>query len=248
MQKNPVQTNLLLPLTVAALLFSSGVRGEDEPRFQDLLPEGVHIVNQAPSEVAGLNVIEFSDGRLVYAFDESPFFFTGDLYRFSSSGALNLSETYRADQRKEILGRIDPHETMIFPATVAKRDTLWVFTDTTCGYCQLFHRSMEAYNALGLEVRYLAFPRRGIDSNGGEQLRTAWCSDDPKAAMTRLKRGEILPPASCDSPVERHFELGQRLGVRGTPAIFSASGVRLPGYVPPDEIMAQLGFGVDSQG
>ena len=208
----------------------------------ELLPEGLTIVKETPSGVEGLSLAELSDGELLYIFDGTPFFFAGDLYQVTGSGAANLTDVYRSAQRIDILGAIDPDEAVVFPATRDLVETLWVFTDVTCGYCQLFHEQIAAYNALGLEVRYLAFPRFGVDSESGELLETAWCSKDPNEALTRLKTGKPLAKKTCDNPVAEHFDLGQRLGVRGTPAIFSATGVRLPGFVPPERIMGRLGI------
>lgn len=218
-----------------------------ELRFQELLPEGVHVVREVATEVEGVDLLELSDGGIVYLFNDQPYFFYGNLYRFSERGVANLSEAYKSEQRVELLGALDPSEALVFPASSPRRETLWVFTDVTCGYCQLFHREIAQYNALGLEVRYLAFPRFGMESESGELLETAWCSNNPREAITRLKSGESLPPKRCDSPVARHFLLGQRLGVSGTPAIFTGSGVQLPGFVPPDQIMARLGLGASAR-
>ncbi|RFQ07197.1 hypothetical protein D0N87_36095, partial [Pseudomonas sp. ATCC 13867] len=39
--------------------------------------------------------------------------------------------------------------------------------------------------------------------------------------------------AKCDNPVNKQLELGQMVGVQGTPAIILANGQMLPGYQPP---------------
>ena len=41
------------------------------------------------------------------------------------------------------------------------------------------------------------------------------------------------PGAACNTPVETHYELGQRIGVRGTPAVFNEAGDLIGGYLPP---------------
>ncbi len=230
----------------ALLLAAAATQADDEPvSIADLLPENVNIVGESPSGVEGLRLVELSDGNFLYAFQDKPFFFSGDLYEMTDIGIANLSEAYRSGKREEMLGAVDTSEAVIFPATRRHVETLWVFTDITCGYCQLFHRQMAEYNALGLEVRYLAFPRHGTDSESSELLETAWCSKDRRDAITRLKAGQKLPTKTCENPVADHFELGARLGVRGTPAIFSASGMQLPGFVPPDQIMGHLGIETD---
>lgn len=71
---------------------------------------------------------------------------------------------------------------------------------------------------------------------------TAWCAGDSRRQLTQLKNGKEIPIKLCvDNPVSKQYELGKRLGVRGTPAIFTESGVLLPGYLPPDELAKRVG-------
>ena len=47
---------------------------------------------------------------------------------------------------------------------------------------------------------------------------SAWCSDDAQGALTALKRGEGIPETYCENhPVSSQFELGQLVGITGTP-------------------------------
>ena len=69
-------------------------------------------------------------------------------------------------------------------------------------------------------------------------MQSVWCADDRKAALTAAKQGDEVAPASCENPVERQFELGQQVGVQGTPAIFMANGVLIPGYQPAAQLAA----------
>ena len=85
--------------------------------FQDLLPEGLRVVREIPSEIEGLTLVELNDGSFVYVFDGKPYFFSGNLYRFSESGISNLSEAFRSEQRVDILGSIDPSDAVTFPAS-----------------------------------------------------------------------------------------------------------------------------------
>ena len=43
-----------------------------------------------------------------------------------------------------------------------------------------------------------------------------------------------------DHPVEKHFLLGQKIGITGTPAIIKSNGELLPGYLPPEELITRL--------
>jgi thiol:disulfide interchange protein DsbC len=91
-------------------------------------------------------------------------------------------------------------------------------------------------------VRYLAYPREGIDSDAAAKMVSAWCSRDRNDAITRLKRGETIPRVSCANPVERQYELGHEVGVQGTPAIVFEDGTLHPGYAPAAELAAALGI------
>jgi thiol:disulfide interchange protein DsbC len=59
--------------------------------------------------------------------------------------------------------------------------------------------------------------------------------------MTRAKRGEQIEGEECGAtPVAAHYELGNRVGVRGTPAILLESGQLISGYVPASELATFL--------
>jgi thiol:disulfide interchange protein DsbC len=61
--------------------------------------------------------------------------------------------------------------------------------------------------------------------------------------LTRLKNGESVPDKVCqDTPIAEQYQLGQALGVRGTPAIVTATGQMIPGYQSADELMLTLGL------
>jgi len=119
-----------------------------------------------------------------------------------------------------------------------------VFTDIDCGYCRKLHGEIDQFNAKGITVRYLAFPRSGIGAPSYNKAVSVWCDKDPQAAMTRAKNGETLPKADCDNPVKEQYELGQLIGVQGTPAIIMEDGALLPGYVPAAKLAAALDKGV----
>jgi len=41
-----------------------------------------------------------------------------------------------------------------------------VFTDSTCGYCRKLHKEIDGFLAEGISVRYMAFPRGGVNITG----------------------------------------------------------------------------------
>ena len=127
----------------------------------------------------------------------------------------------------------------MFPASQAKY-RVTVFTDIDCGYCRELHRHIDQYNAAGITVRYVAFPRAGEGSASFKKAENVWCAADRKAAMTTAKAGKDNPDKVCDNPVAEQMHAGEGLGVSGTPAILLDDGRLLPGYVPPDELKRVL--------
>ncbi len=51
-------------------------------------------------------------------------------------------------------------EMIVCTNNAEEKHVITVFTDITCGYCHKLHEQMADYNALGITVRYLAFPRQ----------------------------------------------------------------------------------------
>ncbi len=60
--------------------------------------------------------------------------------------------------------------------------------------------------------------------------------------LTQDMGNMIANTKNCNSPVAEQFELGQELGVTGTPAIFTEKGELIPGYMPADELVRRLGI------
>ena len=58
--------------------------------------------------------------------------------------------------------------------------------------------------------------------------------------MTDAKSGKTLEAKTCDNPVSAHYELGQLLSLRGTPALVLDDGEMVPGYVPAKRLGPML--------
>ena len=44
-------------------------------------------------------------------------------------------------------------------------------------------------------------------------------------------------PELEDNPVGKHFNLGNAIGVQGTPSIITDQGKMIPGYLPPEDLL-----------
>jgi thiol:disulfide interchange protein DsbC len=116
-----------------------------------------------------------------------------------------------------------------------------VFTDIDCGYCRKLHAEMAQYNAQGIGIRYLFYPRSGPNTDSFAQAQQVWCSADRKEALTQAKRGvHINAPASCSNPVQAHYDAGDALGINATPMLVLQDGEIVRGYVPPASLAARI--------
>lgn len=202
----------------------------------------VKVLKVAPSEIPGLYSVQINQGTTVYASPDGKYFVLGDLYQVQSGGFANIDEQRRNGDRAKELAAVKLGDMIIFKPKGETKAVLNVFTDVDCGYCQKLHKEVPQLNALGIEVRYLAYPRAGIGSPTYQKLVTAWCSKDRQATLTRYKNRENVPISTCaNNPVAAEFELGERVGVTGTPALVTASGELIPGYMPAAELAAKLG-------
>ncbi len=174
--------------------------------------------------------------EVIYVSADGKYFINGDLINLDTRQ--NLSDISKQSIRKGIMARQD-NKPIIFKAKNEKHK-LTVFTDIDCPYCAKLHREVPQLNEAGVTVEYLMFPRAGIGSNSYKKAVNVWCADDPLNAMTKAKQREQIADKTCENPVEKQYNLGQEVGVNGTPALITKSGKLIPGYVPADRLVKIL--------
>lgn len=201
---------------------------------------GMEVRSIEASPIAGLYEVGIQNGQTLYVSADARYLIPGDLYEAGSEGLINLGEERRNVLRSERIGALDEADMIIFPAEGEKLATLTVFTDVDCPYCRQLHGEIETLNGYGITVRYLAFPRTGLDTETHYKMISTWCAEDRKAMFTAAKRGGEVPEADCQNPVAEHFLLGQELGVTGTPALVFEDGTLLPGYIPAETLANYL--------
>ena len=197
---------------------------------------GVPAENIQLSPIKGLYKV-FMPPRVFYISGDGQFAVDGDVIDLKSG--TNITQ---AERQKSLVNAINSmgEDTMIIFKAKNSQHTINVFTDIDCGYCRKLHKAVPEYNKLGITVRYLAFPRAGIGSSSFKKAESVWCSDDQRAAMTKAKSGIELPEGNCKNPVAKHIQLGNMIGITGTPAIILESGRLIPGFVPPTRLSGIL--------
>jgi len=217
------------------LLAWMGIAQEDNTemlaKLKEIMPN-VEVESIQPVANTGLYEAVIR-GEIIYFSEDVRYVFQGDVIELSTRD--NITEKKRVNLRKEAIDTLNEADMIVYEPK--KTDyTLTVFTDIDCGYCRKLHNQMAEYNALGIRIRYMAFPRAGIDSESFDKAEDVWCAKDRQQAMTDAKNGRDVKSEDCKSPVQAQYELGRRIGVSGTPALFLESGEMLPGYVPPSRL------------
>ena len=175
---------------------------------------------------------------VAYVSGDGRYLLQGDLIDLDRG--VNLTELSRNDARRTLVASLKDEDSILFsPAEV--KHSVTVFTDIDCTYCRKLHSEIDQYMDQGIAVRYVLYPRNGRRSHAWTTSENVWCSKDRNNALTAAKLDREFETSSCDaSMIERHYQLGQDIGLTGTPAIVTEDGTLIGGYVPPSALSARL--------
>jgi thiol:disulfide interchange protein DsbC len=225
------------PAAVAAKAAAPAPANEAALRaaMKEVAPDA-EITRISDSPIPGFKEVALG-ARVVYLSDDGKRLIQGALFDIPSRE--NLTQVSEAVLRKDLLDSAGADRRIVFAAE-KPRHVVTVFTDIDCGYCRKLHEQIAVYNRLGITVEYLFYPRSGLGSESFDKAVAVWCAPDRLKAMTAAKAGQVLPKGNCTNPITQDYELGRRIGLEGTPAIYAANGEQLGGYVEPADMLARL--------
>ena len=131
------------------------------------------------------------------------------------------------------------NEMIIYPAKQEKH-VVTVFMDITCHYCHILFENVKAYNEEGITLRFLAFPRAGVNTQTAKQMEAIWQAKDRMKALEDAEAGNLPKELKTPNLVKKHYELGIQFGVTGTPYMVTDKGEVIGGYVPAKELAKML--------
>ncbi|MCJ8321205.1 MAG: thioredoxin fold domain-containing protein [Colwellia sp.] len=203
---------------------------------------GLNVDDVLETALPGIALV-VTDQGLFYASYDGEFFIQGKVYQVGDK-VTDLADASLSKIRLEGISKFES-DMIVYPAKNEKY-VVTVFTDITCGYCRKLHNQMDEYNAKGITVRYLPYPRSGIyDRSGGlsqgfQDLRSIWCSENPNEALTKAKAGSSIAHRICDKKLEEEFNFARQIGINATPAIIFENGSMIPGYQDPEKLSKLL--------
>ena len=113
------------------------------------------------------------------------------------------------------------------------------FEDPNCGYCKKLAKDIQTLDNVTIYTFLLPI----LSPDSMEKSNKIWCSTDKAKAWNEWMLEGKAPTGktTCDtSAVKKTVDLGQKLGISGTPTLFFADGARVPGAVPLAQIEKML--------
>lgn len=171
------------------------------------------------------------------------FLYTNSAADFILQGALLDSKT-RSDLTEKSLQELNKMALDEFPLDKAiklvKGDgsrTVVVFEDPNCPYCKRLHKTLDEVS--NVTIYSMMLPILSPDSR--TKAESIWCAEDKAQALNDWMLKDKAPVSKkCDTPIDELLALGQRLGVRGTPASYFSNGQMISGWMPADKLNALL--------
>ena len=211
-------------------LLSSGVFANNTGLQQQLEKMGVTNIQISDSVLPGFKTV-MADQGVLHMSEDGRYFVQGEIFELKEGKMINI--THQALLKE--LNALE-QEMIIYPAKNQKY-VITVFMDITCHYCHLLHQKIAEYNALGITVRYLAFPRAGLNTQTTRQMEAIWTAKDPVFALNESEKGNFPTELKTPQIVQKQYQLGLKFGVKGTPSIVTQTGEMIPGFVEPKELL-----------
>ncbi|WP_340619462.1 bifunctional protein-disulfide isomerase/oxidoreductase DsbC [Xenorhabdus siamensis] len=221
-------------LSLILTAFANNTFADDSMINNSLSKMGLKAESITPSHIAGVSTALTPHGTL-YISNDGKYLFQGPLYDLSGKvpkQVINQALVKKLEALKD---------QMIIYKAPKEKHVVTVFTDITCGYCRKLHENIKEYNDEGITIRYLAFPRHGLQHQSAKNMQSIWCSAKPaKALDDAFKDEKISPIESCKKDIAKHYELGLQFGVSGTPAMILKDGSMISGFMPPKDLADAL--------
>lgn len=233
-------------IAIAAMSIASAVSAQNpeqalfEMNLKRLYP-GTTFKNTRPSPVAGVYEVQMGD-NITYVDSSGKYFFFGKLYDMPNQA--DLTEARMAEVNKLDIGSLPLKDAIKHVKGNGSR-TLIVFSDPDCPFCKNLEGSLKDLN--DVTIYTFLFPLGSLHADARRKAINVWCSKDKAAAWASLMlHNKQAPDASCENPIDRSVALGAKLGISGTPTMFSGDGRKRAGAADVSVINAWLDAGQKS--
>lgn len=220
-------------IALGLMFLSASVFASDANLKKQLEQIGATEVKISDSPLAGFKMATSNEG-IIYISQDGRYVIQGKVFELKNGKVVDITN-------QELLAELNTYtnEMIIYPAKNEKH-VITVFMDITCHYCHLLHERIKEYNELGITIRYLAFPRGGMNSQTAKQMEAIWTAKDKITALNNAENGNLPTQLKTPDMVKKHYQLGIKFGVTGTPSMVTSEGELIGGYVEPKELIKML--------
>lgn len=175
----------------------------------------------------------YMDGQLVYMDARGQYVFAGDVIELKTR--TNLTQA-RLNKLQAVNWNVFPLNNAIKTVKGNGERKLVVFSDVDCPYCRKFDAELAKID--NITVYTFLYPVEGLHPKAVQMSKQIWCAPDRNKAWDDYLGNRAVPAndGKCANPVDETIALGNKLNVSGTPTIFFANGVRVPGMVPAAQL------------
>ena len=209
----------------------ANIRKNIEPRLG-----GAKIDSVTETPYSGLYELRVGSD-ILYTDKKAEYLFIGQVYEAKTSKNLTRA---RIDDLNKIKFSDLPLNLALKQVKGNGKRVIAVFEDPNCGYCKrLRQTTLKDLN----DVTIYTFMYNILSEDSFTKSKNIWCAPNRiKAWDDWMINGKVpaAAPASCESPNAKVLELGQKLNITGTPAIFFTDGTRIPGAVDLQTLETKL--------
>lgn len=230
-------------LLLLSALMASCVGAETPPTTEAIkklveprLGSNVKVDSVRETPYGGLYEIRIGS-EILYTDKTGTYLFSGHVFNLTTSTDLTKE---RLEEINKIKFSDLPLDKAIKTVKGDGSRVIAVFEDPNCGYCKRFRQTTlkETDN-----ITVYTFMYNILADDSFVKSKNIWCSPDrSKAWDDWMINNKAAPVAAekCESPNQQVLELGHKLGVSGTPAIFFADGTRVPGAIDTKALEEKL--------
>lgn len=224
---------LSMKFIVAMLIaFTATANAEQNEPKLDELGKKLHALYPAtqfteirPSNFEGLYEVVMGK-NIGYTDSEGRYFLFGHVFdmqtrqdltqqRIDELNKINFSELPLKDAIKEVRGK--------------GQRKLVVFSDPDCPFCKKLEQELPQLD--NVTIYTFPMPLEGLHPNAPQMAKSIWCSSKRQSAWRDylLSNKQPTGKTDCANPIDRNIQLGQKLGINGTPTLVAEDGRVMPG-------------------
>ncbi|WP_130803805.1 DsbC family protein [Acinetobacter ihumii] len=220
---------LLLWLSILACSSQASVESV-QAQLKQKYPN-LRIDNIQQTEMSGIYSASL-DNQIVYIGENAEYILVGSMLRLKDQR--NLTKDLVMKQQHIDWKKL-PLQDAIKTVKGNGRRQIAVFSDPNCPYCKQLENQLNQLT--NVTIYTFIYPIRNQSIQASKQI---WCQPNPAFAWHNLIQKGIVPQtiAACPNPIERNLQLGQKLGVEGTPTLFFSNGFKAVGMQTAPQIEA----------